>query len=41
MRLHTANVPANRDQIFGGLIKQMMAAQAEDVNLLGREGNWF
>ena len=41
LRLHSANVAANRDQVFGGLIKQMMAAQAEGVNLFGREGNRF
>jgi len=38
LRLYSANVTANRDQVFGGSIKQVMAAQAESVNLFRREG---
>jgi hypothetical protein len=39
LRLHTANVAANRNQIFRRLIEEMMTAQAEGVNLFRSEGN--
>ena len=39
LRLHTANVAANRNQVFCRLIEQMMAAETESVNLFSREGN--
>ena len=39
LRLHTAHVAANRNQVFRRLIEQMMAAETESVNLFRREGN--